>query len=129
MEGDDRLNLSEREDNDWSGSTGAPTHKGKEWNRVAQTLAFKDLMRRKKAFLVPAVIFFLVFYMSLPVLAGFTTLLDGPAIGEMTWAYVFAFVQFPMVWILCHLYRSRANKWDGLVDKARREALERRTTP
>jgi len=39
--------------------------------------AFKDLMRRKKKALVPAVIFFLVFYMSLPVLAGFTTLLDG----------------------------------------------------
>ncbi len=129
MEGDDRLNLFEREDNDRSGSTGAPTRKGKEWDRVAQTPAFQDLMRRKKAFLVPAVIFFLVFYMSLPVLAGFTTLLDGPAIGEMTWAYVFAFIQFPMVWILCHLYRSRANKWDSLVDKARREASEGRTTP
>lgn len=128
MEDDDRLNLSEQEDNDRSGSTGDPTRKSKEWDRVAQTPAFQDLMRRKKAFLVPAVIFFLVFYMSLPVLAGFTTLLDGPAIGEMTWAYVFAFIQFPMVWILCHLYRNRANKWDGLVDKARQEASEGRTT-
>lgn len=129
MEGDERPNLPEREDNERSGSTGNSARRGKEWVRVAQTPAFEDLMRRKKAFLVPAVIFFLVFYMSLPVLAGFTTLLDGPAIGEMTWAYVFAFVQFPMVWILCHLYRNRANKWDGLVDKARREASEGKTTP
>lgn len=129
MEGDDRLHLSEREDDDRSGSAGASTRMGKEWNRVARTPAFEDLMRRKKAFLVPAVIFFLVFYMSLPVLAGFTTLLDGPALGEMTWAYVFAFAQFPMVWILCHLYRNRANKWDGLIDRARREASEGRKTP
>ncbi len=117
------------EDNHRSGSTRASTRRRKEWDRVAQTSAFEDLMRRKKAFLVPAVIFFLVFYMSLPVLAGFTTLLDGPAIGEMTWAYVFAFAQFPMVWILVHLYRNRANKWDGLIDKARREASEGRNTP
>ncbi|CAA9442856.1 MAG: hypothetical protein AVDCRST_MAG28-681 [uncultured Rubrobacteraceae bacterium] len=128
MESDERSNSSEREGTGRSGTTGASVGRGKEWDRVARTPAFEDLMRRKKAFLVPAVIFFLVFYMSLPVLAGFTTVLDGPAVGEMTWAYVFAFVQFPMVWILCHLYRNRANKWDGLVDKARQEASEGRTT-
>lgn len=128
MESDERSNLSEREGVERSGTTGAATRKRKEWDRVAQTPAFEDLMRRKKAFLVPAVIFFLVFYMSLPVLAGFTTVLDGPAIGEVTWAYVFAFAQFPMVWILCHLYRNRANKWDRLIDKARQEASEERTT-
>ncbi len=127
MEGDDRLHSSEQEDNGRSGSAGASARRGKEWDRVARTPAFEDLMRRKNAFLVPAVIFFLLFYMSLPVLAGFTTVLDGQAVGEMTWAYVFAFVQFPMTWILCHLYRNRANKWDGLIDKARQEASEGRT--
>ncbi len=128
MESDEGSNLSEREDTERSGATGTSARRGKEWDRVAQTPAFKDLMQRKKTFLVPAVIFFLVFYMSLPVLAGFTTVLDGPAIGEVTWAYVFAFAQFPMTWILCHLYRNRANKWDRLIDKARQEASEEGTT-
>ena len=128
MESDERSNLPEREGIERSDTTGTSARKGKEWDRVAQTPAFKDLMRRKKAFLVPAVIFFLVFYMSLPVLAGFTTVLDGPAIGEVTWAYVFAFAQFPMTWILCHLYRNRANKWDRLINEARQEASEERTT-
>lgn len=128
MEGEEGLNSSERKVNERSGTNGASARRGKEWDRMARTPAFEDLMRRKKAFLVPAVIFFLLFYMSLPVLAGFTTLLDGPAIGEVTWAYVFAFAQFPMVWILCQLYRNRANKWDGLIEKARREASEERTT-
>ena len=95
-----------------------------EWVRVERTSAFKELTRKKKAFIVPATIFFLVFYFGLPVLAGFTTILDGYAIGSITWAYVYAFAQFAMTWIIMHLYVSRANRWDELVDRARHEAAE-----
>ena len=93
-----------------------------EWVRVERTSAFKELVRSKKAFIIPATIFFLIFYFGLPVLAGFTTVLDGYAIGSVTWAYVYAFAQFAMTWILMHLYVSRANRWDDLVDRARHEA-------
>jgi uncharacterized membrane protein (DUF485 family) len=95
-----------------------------EWVRVERTSAFKALARRKKAFIVPATIFFIVFYFGLPVLAGFTTVLNGEVIGSITWAYVYAFAQFAMTWILMHLYVSRANRWDELVDRARNEAAE-----
>jgi uncharacterized membrane protein (DUF485 family) len=93
-----------------------------EWVRVERTSAFKELAQKKKAFIIPATIFFLVFYFGLPVLAGFTTVLNGEAIGSITWAYVYAFAQFAMTWILMHLYVSRANRWDDLVDRARQEA-------
>jgi len=95
-----------------------------EWLRVERTSAFKELVRKKKAFIIPATIFFLIFYFGLPVLAGFTTILDGYAIGFVTWAYVYAFAQFAMTWILMHLYVSRANRWDELVERARHEAAE-----
>ena len=95
-----------------------------EWVRVERTSAFQELTRKKKAFIIPATIFFLVFYFGLPVLAGFTTVLNGNAIGAVTWAYVYAFAQFAMTWILMHLYVSRANRWDDLVDRARQEATE-----
>jgi uncharacterized membrane protein (DUF485 family) len=95
-----------------------------EWVRIERTSAFKELTRKRKAFIVPATIFFLVFYFGLPVLAGFTTVLDGYAIGSITWAYVYAFAQFAMTWILMHLYVSQANRWDDLVDRARQEATE-----
>ncbi len=97
-----------------------------EWVRVERTSAFKELMRSKKAFIVPATIFFLVFYFLLVVLTGFTNILSAKAFGPVTWAYVYAFAQFPMTWILAHLYTSRANKWDKLVDQARHEAAEGR---
>ena len=95
-----------------------------EWVRVERTSAFRELARNRKAFIVPATIFFLVFYFGLPVLAGFTTVLNGNAFGSVTWAYVYAFAQFAMTWILMHLYVSRANRWDDLVDRARHEAAE-----
>jgi uncharacterized membrane protein (DUF485 family) len=95
-----------------------------EWLRVERTSAFKELIRSKKAFILPATIFFLIFYFGLPVLAAFTTVLNARVVGPLTLAYVYAFAQFAMTWIIMHLYVSRANKWDGLVDQARQEAAE-----
>ena len=93
-----------------------------EWVRVERTPAFQELARKRKAFIVPATIFFMVFFFGLPVLAAFTTVLNARAVGPLTWAYVYGFAQFAMVWILMHVYVSRANKWDDLVDQARDQA-------
>lgn len=94
------------------------------WARVARTSAFQELMQKKKRFIIPATIFFLVFYMGLPVLAGFTTVLNAPLVGALTWAWVYALAQFVMTWTLMHLYVSRANKWDDIVDRVRRQTAE-----
>jgi len=95
-----------------------------EWVRIERTSAFKELMQKKKAFIVPAMIFFFVFYFTLPVLTAFTTVLNGAAFGPISWAYVYAFAQFAMTWGLAYAYIGQANKWDDLVDRARQEAAE-----
>lgn len=94
------------------------------WAKVARTSAFQELMQKKKRFIIPATIFFLVFYMGLPVLAGFTTVLNAPLVGALTWAWVYALAQFAMTWILMHMYVNRANKWDDVVDRVRRQTAE-----
>jgi uncharacterized membrane protein (DUF485 family) len=93
-----------------------------EWIDVERTSAFQEFARRRKAFIIPATIFFVVFYFGLPVLAAFTTVLNAKVLGPLTLAYVYAFAQFAMTWILMHLYVSQANQWDELADRARREA-------
>ena len=93
-----------------------------EWVRVERTSAFKELIKSKRAFIIPATIFFMLFYFGLPFLAAFTTVLNVKVIGPLTLAYIYAFAQFAMTWIIMHLYVSRANKWDDLVDRARVEA-------
>ena len=98
-----------------------------EWIRVERTSAFEELMRKKKRFIIPATIFFIVFYFGLPFLAAFTTVLNFTVVGAITGAYVYAFAQFAMTWILMHLYINQANKWDGIIDRARHEAAEGET--
>lgn len=95
-----------------------------EWVRLEKTSAFKELVKSKKAFILPATIFFMAFYFGLPILTGFTEILNTPAVGPLSWAYVYAFAQFVMTWTLLHMYVSRANKWDDLVDQARGQAAE-----
>ena len=99
-------------------------HRHEEWVRVERAPAFKELMKKRKALVIPAKIFFLVFYFLLVVLTSFTNILSAKAFGPITWAYVYAFAQFPMTWILSHLYLNRANKWDRLVERARQQAAE-----
>ena len=91
---------------------------------MERTSAFKELVRAKRAFIIPATIFFMIFYFGLPFLTAFTTVLDVNVIGAINLAYIYAFAQFVMTWVLMHLYVSRANGWDGLVDRARHEAAE-----
>jgi uncharacterized membrane protein (DUF485 family) len=96
-----------------------------QWERAAQTSAFHELMRSKRNFIIPATIFFMAFYFGLPTLAAFTDLLDVQVIGVLSLAYIYAFAQFAMTWILCHLYLSRANRWDDIVERIKRETARK----
>ena len=95
-----------------------------EWVAVERAPSFQEYARKRKAFLIPATIFFLLFFFVFVFLAAFTTVLNSKAIGPLTWAYIYGIAQFVMTWILMHIYVSQANKWDDLVEQARREVAE-----
>jgi uncharacterized membrane protein (DUF485 family) len=95
-----------------------------EYSRIAETEAFKELVRRKRAFLVPTVVFVLFFFIMLPVLSIFTDVLDGKVIGAISWAYLYAFAQFFLAWIVTFLYWREAGRFDELARKARKEGSE-----
>ena len=95
------------------------------YSEIAEATAFKELVSRKRAFLVPTVIFVLLFFIMLPILSIFTDVLDGKVIGAISWAYLYAFAQFFLAWIVTFLYWRKANRWDELARKAREEVSER----
>ena len=41
-----------------------------EWDRIATSAQFQELLARKKAFIFPVFLFFLVYYLLLPILVG-----------------------------------------------------------
>ncbi len=84
---------------------------------ISESQEFKALKKRKVKFIVPITIFFLLFYISLPILTSYTTILNKPAIGDITWVWIFALSQFIMTWVLCMVYVSKANSFDKDVDE------------
>jgi uncharacterized membrane protein (DUF485 family) len=86
-----------------------------EWNSIAESKAFRDLMATKKAFIVPAFAFFVIYYFALPVLVGWAPgFMATKVIGQVNLAYLFALSQFFMAWIIAALYVRAANNFDRL---------------
>lgn len=86
-----------------------------EWDRIANSRKFKDLMATKKMFIVPAFIFFVVYYFALPVLVGYAPNFMATKVwGVVNIAYLFALSQFFVAWIIAGLYVKAANDFDRL---------------
>src|SRR5579871_3173429 len=86
-----------------------------DWDIVARNAEFKDLMAAKARFIVPATLFFIVYYFALPLLVGFAPqLMSTPVIGPVNLAYLFALSQFFVAWLIAFLYIRAANRFDKM---------------
>ena len=86
------------------------------WDQIAGSRQFQDLMATKKLFIVPAFIFFVVYYFALPVLVGYAPqFMSIKVIGTVNLAYLFALSQFFVAWIIAGLYVRAANTFDRLA--------------
>jgi len=89
---------------------------GTVWDRVAASPEFKDLMATKKVFIVPAFVFFVVYYFALPILVGYAPhFMDTKVIGNVNLAYLFALSQFFVAWGIAWLYVKAASGFDRLA--------------
>ena len=87
-----------------------------QWDRIAHSEDFAAILRAKRRFLIPATIFFLVYYLALPILVGwFPETMNKSAWGKVNWAYLFALSQFFMAWILAAMYVVVAARWDKMT--------------
>lgn len=89
-----------------------------DWERMAASDDFKTLVATKRKFILPAVIFFIVYYFALPVLVGYAPkLMETRIFGVVNLAYLFALSQFFMAWILAAVYVKKAGTFDALAQK------------
>ena len=85
------------------------------WDQVAASREFQDLMATKKIFIVPAFIFFVLYYFLLPVLVGYAPhFMATKVVGAVNLAYLFALSQFFVAWIIAALYVRAADDFDRL---------------
>jgi uncharacterized membrane protein (DUF485 family) len=79
-------------------------------------------MATKRIFIIPAFVFFVVYYFALPVLVGYAPQFMSTKVIGVNLAYLFALSQFFVAWLIAGLYVKAANDFDRLakdiVDKA-----------
>lgn len=95
-------------------------HRDIDWQAIEASPEFQELVRRRRSFVLPATIFFLVWYMGFILLTAYSQDLMSERVYEgLTVGYCLALTQFVMVLVLGLMYLSRSNKvYDPLAEKA-----------
>jgi uncharacterized membrane protein (DUF485 family) len=112
------------------GGAGGPSHHPEiDWDAAAQSPEFKELVHRRRSFVIPVLGFVFVWYFGFIALAGYAPdfmgerLIDGFTVG-----YAIALSQFVMTWVLGWLYLRKSDReFDPLAKRAAERALEHRT--
>jgi uncharacterized membrane protein (DUF485 family) len=95
-----------------------------DYTAIVQSTKFQQLLKAKKSFIIPLSIFFFAFYFALPIMTSYSKVLNTPAFGPVSWAWVFAFAQFIMTWTLCILYTKKAVSFDQMVEEIVEESQQ-----
>jgi uncharacterized membrane protein (DUF485 family) len=97
--------------------------RGIDWQAIASSERFQNLLRAKRRFIIPAMIFFIIYYFALPILVGYARpFMEKRVFGAVNLAYLFALSQFFMAWIIAALYIRAAAKFDRMS----RDVIEKR---
>ena len=101
---------------------GAPTDdrlRGIDWQAIEGSPEFQELVRRRRAFVLPATIFFLSYYMAFILLCGYAEDFMASSVYEgLTVGYCLALTQFLMVFVLGILYLRKADReYDPLAQR------------
>ena len=119
-----------REENGSGSGMPAGAHNGAsesiDWVAAERSPEFRELVTKRRRFVLPATVFFLTWYFGFVVLAGYAPEFMGESVYEgLTVGYVFALSQFVMVWVLGWMYLRKADRvFDPLAERAAQVAIE-----
>jgi uncharacterized membrane protein (DUF485 family) len=97
-----------------------PVQPQHDWEAIEESPEFRELVTHRRRFVVPATIFFLVWYLGFILLAGYAPEFMGESIYQgFTVGYLLALTQFIMVWGLAAWYLRKADReFDPLEELA-----------
>jgi uncharacterized membrane protein (DUF485 family) len=109
------------------GTLGAGHRPDIDWVAAERSPEFQELVKKRRAFVIPATLFFLAWYFGFIILAGYAPdfmgeefIADGITVG-----YALALSQFVMTWVLGWLYVRRATRvFDPLAARAAEVAVQ-----
>jgi uncharacterized membrane protein (DUF485 family) len=91
-----------------------------DWEEIERSPEFQELVKRRKAFVLPGTIFFLAWYMGFILLVAYAEDFMSRRVYEgLTVGYCLALTQFVMVLVLGVMYLRKADhEFDPLAEKA-----------
>jgi uncharacterized membrane protein (DUF485 family) len=116
-------------------TTRGPAHHADiDWHAAARSPEFKELVQKRRSFVIPVLGFVFIWYFGFIALAGYAPDFMGERlVGGFTVGYAIALSQFVMTWALGWLYLRKADRdFDPLAKRAAERALnprERRFDP
>ncbi len=107
-------------------SSGAAASPQVDWVAAAESPEFRELIKRRRSFVAPALGFVFVWYFGFIILAGYAPDFMGErVVGGLTIGYLLALSQFIMTWVLAGLYLRQADRvFDPLATRAAERAVE-----
>ena len=94
-----------------------------DWEEIERSPEFQELVTKRKAFVVPGTIFFLVWYMGFILLVAYAEDFMSERVYEgLTVGYCLALTQFVMVLVLGLLYLSKST---NVFDPLRKRILDK----
>ncbi|MFX3674981.1 MAG: DUF485 domain-containing protein [Paenisporosarcina sp.] len=97
------------------------THGEPDFQAIESSPSFRELMRKKKRFLIPSTILFLGLYILFPLIISYSDLLEASFIGDVSWSWVYALGLFVMTWILVTIYMKKAAEFDRMAESTLKE--------
>ena len=103
-----------------------PDHADIDWLAAERSPEFRELVKKRRSFVIPALAFVFIWYFGFIALAGYAPDFMGESVYEgLTVGYVLALSQFVMTWVLAALYLRRADKvFDPLAERAAAKAVQ-----
>jgi uncharacterized membrane protein (DUF485 family) len=98
-----------------------------DWRAIEESPEFRELVHRRRSFVIPGTIFFLSSFMAFMLVTAYAPDFMGERVYEgLTVGYVLALTQFLMVFVLGLWYLRKAeNEFDPLAERAIRGYAER----
>ena len=96
-----------------------------DWSGIERSDEFRELVKKRRSFVVPATIFFFTYYMTFIIVAGYAPEFMGKSVYQgLTVGYCYALTQFLMVFVLGIWYLRKADReYDPLSDAVAEAAI------
>jgi uncharacterized membrane protein (DUF485 family) len=118
--------MAQRDGGGAAPAAGSERHPHIDWEAAERSPEFRELIKRRRAFVVPATIFFLAWFFGFILLTAYAPSFMGESVYEgLTVGYCLALSQFIMTWGLAAWYLRRSDRvFDPLAEKAAQIAIE-----